>query len=403
MKVLFVTPYIYAPEFEEHRKNKSGFGIMVKDIAAAVSKAGNEVLVLTRTFGPGRRGNGFFIIPNSFFRNMIHGKYKGIFQHNAALQKAGVSLKARLKELYYYLNLGYIEFLIKREKPDVVHIHGCSTVISETMEACRKHSVPFVVSLHGLLQDDPGADEYLKHCERELIGNAQNAQITVISSRMKERFLSAYYGASSNENVAVITNGIDVNVKEKTCNIKETLGIADETKIILSVGSVCGLKNQIQTLRAFSQLPAGERDGAALVFVGAVHADYKIREEVERLNLKEKVFFAGFVPRDELKNYYSVADITVTASLTEGFGIPIVEGFVYGVPCVTFADLDAIDDIYDENAMCLCKDRSDESYSAALLSALQTKWDKLKIMEHSKKFSLEVMAQKYNGVYKSLS
>ena len=404
MKVLFVTPYIYAPEFEEHSKNKTGFGIMVHDIASAVSRLSNEVLVTTHTFGPKCICDGFSITENSLLKNLVHGKYKGLFKFITNLKKSGVTLKSVIRNLYYYLNLGYIEYLIKTEKPDIVHIHGCSTVLNEIIEICWKLDVKPIVTLHGLLQDDPSAGNYLKQIECGFIKNSavENIPITVISSRMKERFLSEYYGAENNENVAVITNAIDVTHKENIFNLREKLGVSENTRVILSVGNICKLKNQIQTVRAFSLLPSEIKENSVLVLVGTIYEGYPILEEIERLNLHNKVFCVGYVPRDELNNYYLDADITVTASITEGFGIPIIEGFVYGVPSVTFADLDAVPDIFDESAMLLCRERSDEALTETINQALNTQWDKDKIKLHAEKYSLEAMAQKYQQTYLKL-
>lgn len=404
MKILFAVPYIYVPDFPEHSKNRAGFGIMVNDIATAVSKAGNEVAVMAHAFGPRRQINGFSILENSPWSNILHGRHKGILRRNKTLKTAKVSFKTRLREFYYYLNIGCFEHRIKAEKPDIVHIHGCHSVLSEMMDICKKYNVPFVVTLHGLLQDDLGAHALYKQHERELIKHSyeRNIPITVIASSMKDRCLSPYYGAKRNDNVTVITNGIDVSAKKAAVDIREKLGIDKDKKVILSVGSLCPLKNQFQTLRAFALLPPSQKDKAVLLFAGLERESYDVAKEAERLGLQDKVFILGFIPREELKNYYSAADITVTASVTEGFGIPIVEGFTYGVPNVTFADLDAIPDVYDEKAMLLCNERSDEAFAAAIGTALHTEWNKDAIAEHSKKFSLEAMAEKYNEVYKRI-
>ena len=88
--------------------------------------------------------------------------------------------------------------------------------------------------------------------------------------------------------------------------------------------------------------------------------------------------------------------------MSEGFGLPMIEGFVYGTPCVAFADLDAIGDIYDDSAMLLCRERSDEALANAMGEALSRNWDKDAIKSHSKKFSLDAMSQKYQAVYEAL-
>lgn len=401
MKLLFLTPYVYAPAYEEHSKNKTGFGFMVHDIASGAGSGGNSVVMATYAFGPARSCNGFHIAKNSLFKNLIHGRYKGLLRFCLGLRKAGTGLKGLFKGAYYHLHTGYIRHLVKKEKPDLVHIHGCSLELEETIRLLRKLGVPYVVTLHGLLQDDRGACAYLKQVERRLILD-NTTPLTVISSNMKARLLTQYYGAGSVDHVSVITNGVTVDPSQASRDIREKLGIDPDKQILLSVGSVCPLKNQGQTARAFAALPRQVRDNCVLLFVGTVHENAPTLQEIRSVGLPDQIRCLGFVPREELPDYYRAACLTVTASVTEGFGIPMIEGFVYGVPCVTFADLDAVGDIYDECAMHLCKERSDEALAKAMTQALLKQWDKEQVQKYSQKFSLEQTVKNYQKVYQML-
>ena len=48
------------------------------------------------------------------------------------------------------------------------------------------------------------------------------------------------------------------------------------------------------------------------------------------------VVFTGFVPDEELPAYYGSCDVYVTASLWEGFDIPVCESNAVGKPAVAF-------------------------------------------------------------------
>jgi len=405
MKLLFVAPYIYAPKYKEHSKNKTGFGFMVYDIASSIVKQNNQVKLVTYAFGPKRDCQDFKIAENKLLQNILFGHYKGIFRFGLELKQSGASFKSVIKGVYSYLHIGYIRHLIKKEKPDVVHVHGCTAENSELIRMLQALRVPYVVTLHGLLQDvTAGGTPVQRQREIEMVrkGYAENIPITVISSRMKEMFLSDYYGAERVDNVRVVTNGIPVNVPGTTYNVYERHGIPAGKKIILTVGNLCAKKNQKQIVRAFAKMPAQVQQDSVLLFLGTSSAKYSVPEEIEKVGLQDKVICAGFVPREEMHNYYAAACITVTASIVEGFGLSMAEGFVCGAPCVAFADIAAIPDLYDECAMLLCTHRSDESLAEAIGQALNTNWNKDKIMEHSKKFSLEVMAQKYQRIYETL-
>ena len=73
---------------------------------------------------------------------------------------------------------------------------------------------------------------------------------------------------------------------------------------------------------------------AKLIIVGK-HTFQRYTKKLKNLANKN-VIFAGFVPDHELPQYYAACDIYTTASLWEGFDIPIVEAYNLGKPSVVF-------------------------------------------------------------------
>jgi len=58
------------------------------------------------------------------------------------------------------------------------------------------------------------------------------------------------------------------------------------------------------------------------------------REEIKKLNLKN-ITLLGYVHDDELVNYYNECDIVlVPAEYGEGFGLPIIEGYLFNKPVI---------------------------------------------------------------------
>lgn len=55
-----------------------------------------------------------------------------------------------------------------------------------------------------------------------------------------------------------------------------------------------------------------------------------IAETVETLGIENKVHFLGFVPDKEVAALFQHARVAVTASLEEGFGVPVLEAMTYG-------------------------------------------------------------------------
>ena len=112
-----------------------------------------------------------------------------------------------------------------------------------------------------------------------------------------------------------------------------------ETRFVLYVGGISPNKNLEGLIRAYSQLKARER-GLKLVLVGeylrdSFMSDYtRLTEIVSRLELKDEVQFAGFVPDPELRELYNQAALFAMPSFDEGFGLPALEAMACGAPVV---------------------------------------------------------------------
>lgn len=136
-------------------------------------------------------------------------------------------------------------------------------------------------------------------------------------------------------------------VKNKLIDIKEIknykgkviynpVGIQTQTKrsissdfTIVCVGRLEKVKNQQLLITAFSKL---KNANAKLILVG----DGRERENLEKLiinlNCQNKVKMIGFSAEPE--KYLSQASLFVLPSLSEGFGIAVLEAMQQGIPCL---------------------------------------------------------------------
>jgi glycosyltransferase involved in cell wall biosynthesis len=63
--------------------------------------------------------------------------------------------------------------------------------------------------------------------------------------------------------------------------------------------------------------------------------DYdNVRSIIEQHKLQERVVLTGYVSKEALENYYQHAMAYVFPSMNEGFGMPVLEAFSYGVPVI---------------------------------------------------------------------
>jgi glycosyltransferase involved in cell wall biosynthesis len=114
-----------------------------------------------------------------------------------------------------------------------------------------------------------------------------------------------------------------------TVRAKYNLG---EAPFILSVSTLQPRKNFVRLIQAFAQLPLTHYQ---LVIAGGKGWLFdSIFAEVERLKVKDRVLFPGFVADEDLPALYSAARGLAYPSLYEGFGLPLLEAMACGTPVV---------------------------------------------------------------------
>lgn len=108
---------------------------------------------------------------------------------------------------------------------------------------------------------------------------------------------------------------------------------------LLFVSRIVPHKGHFHLLRVFAAIRAAVDPQARLFVVGAWGPDAYMRELFrlrERLCLTEGVAFTGSVSESHLVSYYMEADVYLSMSQHEGFGLPLVEAMRFGLPVVAY-------------------------------------------------------------------
>jgi glycosyltransferase involved in cell wall biosynthesis len=98
---------------------------------------------------------------------------------------------------------------------------------------------------------------------------------------------------------------------------------------LVSVGRLETVKNQQLLIKAFSKI---NNLSAQLILVGDGRERRNLEQLIASLQLEKRVTITGFVSNPEL--YLSQAHLFVLPSLSEGFGIAVVEAMQQEVPCL---------------------------------------------------------------------
>jgi glycosyltransferase involved in cell wall biosynthesis len=102
------------------------------------------------------------------------------------------------------------------------------------------------------------------------------------------------------------------------------------------VGTVQPRKNLERLIEAFARLKGAEAQRLKLVIAGKLGWLYdEILAAPEKYGVKEKIIFIGYTYDEEREMLLKNALLYVQPSITEGFGLPVLEAMAAGVPVVS--------------------------------------------------------------------
>lgn len=310
---------------------------------------------------------------------------------------------------YYWLLTGYLKSVLEKGQYDVVHIHGLKYPTIFWEKVCRDSDVPVLFTSHGLnsFSDIVTMEPEEKRYERDLLRRVVQGEVTltVISTGMK-RLIEKKYNVDDCKNLIVVCNSFSFNIardEEESFNVRSEHHLPADVKMIVCVGNICERKNQGQLVRSFDYLPEFLAKKTYILFLGDnTKRDYSIEILSKNSKWKDHFIVCGVVPKEQVHYYYEQSDGVALISLSEGFGLSLIEGMHFGKPSMTFVDVDAYNDIYHSGVMVGIEEHSDEAVARGLEKLLTSEWNEEFIRVYSHKFENQSMAENYVRVYKML-
>ena len=180
----------------------------------------------------------------------------------------------------------------------------------------------WVTSFHSLSQDRNVNPPEREVQTEQRVANRSDHLVAV--SDLTRRRIKKFYDADAQ----VIHNGFS-SVEPTGEDMKAKHDI--DGKMLFFVGRHTDQKGLSYLLYGFSKL---RRDDLTLVLGGTGHLTDQLKRFTELLGIEDQVIFAGFLAQEALGDYYASADLFVSPSLAEPFGITIVESLSVGTRVV---------------------------------------------------------------------
>lgn len=289
----------------------------------------------------------------------------GVYKFNYKILAKINAFTSRLTGVMYggcFIATKKLISIIKREKPDVVHVHcinGHVVNIYKIIEYLKKSKIKTILTLHAELMHTANCG-HAYECEKWKTGcgncprnksvtnswffdnthkswlkmkkafeGFENLTVVSVSPWLMDRAKQS--PILEGKNHTVVLNGLDTSVFKikDTTSLKEKLSLKNE-KIIFHAtprfnNNPNDLKGGYYILKLAEKL---ENENVKILVAGGYD---------ESIEIPENVIMLGRVSNQEdLAKYYSLADLTVIASKRETFSMVVAESMCCGTPVVGF-------------------------------------------------------------------
>jgi glycosyltransferase involved in cell wall biosynthesis len=295
------------------------------------------------------------------------------------------------------------EKLLKNKRFDIIHSMFAIPSAPSGLSLKRKFHIPHVLSiLGGDIYDpskrlSPHKTPILHRTVKKMIEGSDS--VIALSSDIKGRALKHY---SPTTRIDIIHLGIPRPSFIKLS--RNHFDFSDEDFLLVTVGRLVqrkGLKDLIKVLQNLN------KSNIKLIIIGDGPERATLAEMASSLNVSNQVFFLGRVSDEEKFQLLNAADIYVSSSQHEGFGIVFLEAMATELPVVCYDKGGQTDFLIDKKTGFLVKygdthllmERIKELYGNHTLRKGISRFN----AKYIEKFFISSCAEKYQSVYDSLA
>ncbi|HMS55349.1 MAG TPA: glycosyltransferase family 1 protein [Fimbriimonadaceae bacterium] len=183
-------------------------------------------------------------------------------------------------------------------------------------------------------------DQDLIFYRREFEYGCKNARHLFSISEYTKREIVDVYGVSPDK-ITPVPLGTGNPVERRTYDSVSTDELRSMNvpfdRYIFTLSTLEPRKNLPRLVEAFAKVTKN----LALSDVGLVIGGGKgwkegaVYETIKQLGIEDKIVFLGFVPSEHLPALFGRAEVYITPSIDEGFGLPLLEAMLIGAPVVS--------------------------------------------------------------------
>ena len=200
--------------------------------------------------------------------------------------------------------------------------------------------VPLVMTVHDLIPLEGGDTEAARAWKANVAAAAQKARRIITPSSFTRTLISERFNVPLDRIVVnhwAPDNGCRrVTDPREIARVRRSYGLGEQERYVFAFGASDARKNTRRVIEAWAGLPSSLRAGLALVVVGLQGSALEdARKQAAALAPEGGWHLFGFAPEADVPALLTAATLLCYPSLSEGFGLPVLDAFICGTPVLT--------------------------------------------------------------------
>ena len=317
MKILITT--------DTYRPTINGVVTSIESLKKALDRLGHDVRILT-------------------FSDSFNSKQEDDIYYMGSLGAGKFYPDARMNKLFY--NRFYED--IMDWKPDIVHSQTEFTMFIQAKKIAKDLDIPLLHTYHTVYEDYTHYFSLNKKIGKELAKQFTKQIIkttdgVVVPTNKIYNLLTEY---NIHEDIYVAPTGINVQ-KLSECDdfdIRSGYKIPEDKHIVLFLGRIGKEKNITEILQYLENI---DRDDIVFIIAGAGPFLSELKDICSNSKIRDRLIFTGMIDSSKVGNFYSNADVFVSASTSETQGLTFIESMACSTPIICRHD-DCLDGVLIE-------------------------------------------------------
>ena len=292
--------------------------------------------------------------------------------------------------------------LLSNEKFDIINTHFVLPTGPVGDYLASYANIPNVLSVHGGDLYDPSKwmsphRHFLLRAWVKVL--LKKANVVVGQSQNTIQNVKDHYLPEMNP--MIIPLGIPRPPKVQAS--RQTFGFNDNEILLVSVGRLVARKAVDQLIHLIKKLG---REDVKLIIIGSGPQEKNLRNLAKQLSVQDKIRFMGFIEEDEKNRLLNIADLYVSTSQHEGFGLVYLEAMATKNPVVCY-DYGGQTDFLEHNKTgCLVKLNDEDAFLKQVKTLIKNPQLRTEMsqycLEKVEEYYIDNCAKKYEKLFEEL-